>query len=204
MMKIYVKTLSVGRSVTTINKILKFDGGKISGKGTINGGILEANSHANIFDTTITVNPKAVDQYFSVAWFGANGTGADDHTPIQRSINSCIQNNIRTVFMPAGKYKISKPLIIQKQGTFCTLEILGESSFWDSNLGTELVPAFSNTFAIGIQNGKGCKIRKLKITGFFTPPFSNDRHKFFNTSFQRFQILSLRRHCYRSLYQSFF
>ncbi len=168
-------------------KILKFDGGKISGKGTINGGILEANSHANIFDTTITVNPKAVDQYFSVAWFGANGTGADDHTPIQRSINSCIQNNIRTVFMPAGKYKISKPLIIQKQGTFCTLEILGESSFWDSNLGTELVPAFSNTFAIGIQNGKGCKIRKLKITGLFTPPFSNDRHKFFNTSFQDFK-----------------
>lgn len=168
-------------------KILKFEGGKISGKGTINGGIIEANSHANIFDTTVTVNPKAVDQYFSVAWFGANGNNNDDHSAIQRSINTCIRNNIRTVFLPEGRYKISKPLIIQNEGTFCTLEMLGESSFWDSNTGSELYPTFSNTFAIGIQNGKGCKIRKLKITGLFTPPNTNDRHKFFNISFQDFK-----------------
>lgn len=72
-------------------------------------------------------------------------------------------------------------------GGFCTVEVVGESSFWDSNIGSELEPTFSNTFAIGIQNGKGCKVRKLKITGLFTPPSSGDRKKFFNTSFENFK-----------------
>jgi hypothetical protein len=168
-------------------KILKFEGGKISGKGTINGGIIEANYQTQIFDTTLTVNPKAVDQYFSVKWFGAKGNSGDDYTAIQKSISTCIKNNIRTVFIPVGRYKISKPLIIHNAGTFCTLEVLGESSFWDANMGSELFPTFANTFAIGIQNGKGCKVRKLKITGLFTPPNTGDRKKFFNTSFEDFK-----------------
>ena len=168
-------------------KLLKFEGGKISGKGTINGGTIEANYHVQIFDTTLTVNPKTVNQYFSVKWFGAAGNNADDYTAIQKSINTCIKNNIRTVFLPAGRYKISKPLIILNAGTFCTLEMMGESSFWDANTGSEIYPTFTNTFAIGIQNGKGCKIRKLKITGLFTPPNSGDRKKFFNTSFENFK-----------------
>jgi hypothetical protein len=168
-------------------KILKFEGGRFSGKGTINGGILEANYQAWIFDTTLTVNPKSTHQYFSVKWFGAAGNNTDDHAAIQKSISTCIKNNIRTVYLPAGRYKISKPLIILNPGTFCTMEILGESSFWDSNMGTEIYPTFTNTFAIGIQNGKGCKIRKLRITGLFSPPFGNDRKKFFNTSFENFK-----------------
>ena len=64
--------------------------------------------------------------------------------------------------------------------------MLGESSFWDAGMGSELYATFNNTFAIGIHNGKGCKLRKLKITGLFTPPNLNDRHKFYNTSFQNF------------------
>ncbi len=167
-------------------KILKFEGGKFTGKGTINGGIIEANYHSNIFDTTLTVNPKAVNQYFSVKWFGAKGNNTDDYTSIQRSINTCIKNNIRTVFLPVGRYKISKPLIVLNAGGFCTLEFLGESSFWDANMGSEIYSTFTNTFAIGIQNGKGCKIRKLKINGLFSPPNANDRKKFFNTSFENF------------------
>lgn len=167
-------------------KILKFEGGKITGKGIINGGIIEANYHAWIFDRSLTINPKAVNQYFSVKWFGAAGNNTDDQAAIQKSINTCIKNNIKTVFVPAGKYKISQPLIILNAGTFCTLEILGESSFWDANTGSEIYPTFTNTFAIGIQNGKGCKIRKLKISGLFTPPNSSDRKIFFNTSFEKF------------------
>lgn len=165
-------------------KILKFEGGKITGKGTINGGIIEANYQANIFDTTLTVNPKAVDQYFSAKWFGAMGNNTDAYVAIQKSIATCIKNNIRTVFLPSGRYTISKPLLISS-GSFCTLEFLGESSFW-GDVGSILLPTFTNTFAIGIQNGKGCKIRKLMINGLFTPPNTSDRHKFFNTSFQNF------------------
>ncbi|MDQ6756361.1 MAG: hypothetical protein M3004_05455 [Bacteroidota bacterium] len=184
---ISANTIINGTLTIPEGKILKFEGGKFSGKGTINGGIIEANYLANIFDSNLTVNPKAVNRYFSVNWFGATGNNTDDYSAIQKSINTCIKNNIRTVFLPVGKYKISKPLIvISNIWSFCTLELLGESSFWDANMGSELYPSFNNTFAIGIQNGKGCKIRKLRITGLFTPPSSNDRHKFFNTSFENF------------------
>lgn len=169
------------------DKVIKFEGGKFTGNGIINGGIIEANYHAWIFDTALTVNPRAVNQYFSVKWFGASGNDTDDHGAIQKAINTCIKNNIRTVYVPAGKYRISKPLIILNPGTFCTVELLGESSFWDSNMGSEICPTFTNTFAIGIQNGKGCKVRKLKITGLFSPPNTNDRKKFFNTSFEDFK-----------------
>ena len=72
-------------------KILKFEGGKLTGKGTVNGGIIEASYHTQIFDTALTVNPKAVEQYFSVKWFGATGNNTDDYAAIQRSINTCIK-----------------------------------------------------------------------------------------------------------------
>ena len=175
-----------GTLIIPAGKILKFEGGKFSGKGIISGGIIEANYHAWIFDTALTVNPAGVNQYFSVRWFGAGGTGIDDYTAIQQSVSTCIKNNIRTVFLPVGNYKISKPILLYKPGGFCTLEMLGESSFWDSNIGTELRTSFTDAFAIGIQNGKGCKIRKMRITGLFTSPSSVDRKKFFNTSFENF------------------
>ena len=184
---INANTIVNGTLTIPEGKILKFEGGKITGKGTINGGIIEANYQSFILDTTLTVNPKSVNEYFSVKWFGAAGNNTDDYNAIQKTISTCIKNNIRTVFIPFGRYKISKPLIIfNNAGSFCTVEILGESSFWDSNTGSELYSTFANTFAIGIQNGKGCKIRKLKITGLFTPPNTSDRHKFFNTSFENF------------------
>lgn len=168
-------------------KRIKFEGGKFTGNGIINGGIVEANYHAWIFDTSLTINLRGVNHFFSVKWFGASGGATDNHPAIQKSINTCIKNNIRTVYVPSGRYAISKPLIVYAPGSFCTLEILGESSFWDANMGSEIKPSFTNTFAIGIQNGKGCKIRKLKITGLFTPPGSADRKKFFNTSFENFK-----------------
>jgi hypothetical protein len=185
---VVINTNTIINGTITIpeGKILKFEGGRLSGKGTINGGIIEANYHTQIFDTMLTVNPRTVNQYFSVKWFGAKGNNTDDYTAIQKSINTCIKNNIRTVFIPVGRYKISKPLIIYGTG-FCTLEVMGESSFWDSNMGSEIYPTFTDAFAIGIQNGKGCKIRKLKFIGLFTPPSSNDRRKFFNTSFENFK-----------------
>jgi hypothetical protein len=169
------------------SKVLRFEPGcKITGHGTINGGIIEAGYQSNIFDTTLTVNPKAVGQYFSVKWFGAVGTRtADDYNAIQKSITTCLKNNIRTLFIPAGRYKISRPLILRGE-PFCTLEIVGESTFWDSNMGSEIYPDFNNTFAIGIQGGKGCMIHKLKLVGLFKPPFMNDRMKFFNTKFEDF------------------
>jgi hypothetical protein len=174
-------------------KVLRIEpGGKISGNGTIKGGILEADIHTTIFDTALTVLPAAVPQYFSVKWYGASGKqDKDDYSAIQKSINCCIRANIRTVFIPTGRYKIFHPLIIKApddggKGGFVTLELLGESSFWDANLGSEIFPQYNNTFAIGIQDGKGCKVRKLKLVGTFKAPPYNDPVKFFHTRFEDF------------------
>jgi len=202
-----IRTVLVNTSGIVINgtvtipqgKTLKIEHGfKVSGNGTINGGNIEADYQAQIFDTALTINPKSVNEYFSVKWFGATGNNTDDHTAIQKAINTCIRNNIRTVYFPVGRYKISRPLVIR--GTpvagndsskndlraFCTIELLGQSSFWDSNTGSEIFAMFNNSFAIGIQNGKGCKIRKLKISGLFTPPSSADTHKFYSLAFEDF------------------
>lgn len=176
-------------------KVLKIEQGfKITGNGTINGGNIDADYQFQVFDTTININPSSVHQYFSVKWFGAKGNNTDDYAAIQKAINTCIRNNIRTLYFPAGRYKISQPLIIRGTAldkndngrAFCTLELLGESSFWDSNMGSEIYPLYNNSFAIGIQNGKGCKVRKLKITGLFKPPAFGDTHKFYSSSFEEF------------------
>jgi hypothetical protein len=175
--------------------MIKFDNGyKLKGNGVVNGGNYDVNYQQQIFDTSLTINPQSVNQYFSVKWYGAKGNNSDDYPAIQKSINTCIKNNIRVLYIPAGRYKISKPLIIRgvdnsksgDQRAFCTLEIIGESSFWDSNMGSEIVATFNNAFAIGIQNGKGCKIRRLKISGVFSPPKVHDSKEFYGLSFDKF------------------
>jgi len=176
-------------------KMFRFENGFfIKGRGVVNGGDYDAGYQQQLFDTSLTVNPRSVNQYFSVKWFGAKGINKDDYAPIQKSINTCVKNNIHVLYFPGGRYKISSPLIIrdadnsktENQRAFCTLEILGESSFWDSNSGSEILPMFVNAFAVGIQNGKGCKIRKLKITGLFKPPASRNTKDFYSMSFDKF------------------
>ena len=176
-------------------KMFRFENGyQLKGNGVINGGNYDAGYQQQIFDTSLTVNPRTVNQYFSVKWYGAKGLNMDDYDAIQKSINVCIKNNLHVLYIPSGRYKISKPLIIRgadnskagNQSTFCTLEILGESSFWDSNSGSEIVTSFNNAFAIGIQNGKGCKIRQLKITGLFSPPSFSTMKEFYSIPFEKF------------------
>ncbi|HEY5462427.1 MAG TPA: hypothetical protein VIJ95_04160 [Hanamia sp.] len=198
-----IKTVLINSSDIVINgilnipqgKMIKFENGyQLKGSGTINGGNYDADYQQQIFDTSLTVNPRSVNQYFSVKWYGAKGNNTDDYAAIQKSINTCIKNNIRVLYIPTGRYKISKPLIIRgaddsksgNQRTFCTLEIMGESSFWDSNSGSEIVATFNNAFAIGIQNGKGCKIEKLKISGLFSPPSMRDSKAFYSLPFEKF------------------
>ncbi|MEO9147682.1 MAG: glycosyl hydrolase family 28-related protein [Ginsengibacter sp.] len=198
-----IRTVLINSADVIINGTLNIPQGKfieiengfrLKGTGIINGGSFNADYQQQIFDTSLTVNPRSVNQYFSVKWFGAKGNNSDDYAAIQKSINTCIKNNIRTVYIPAGRYKISKPLVIRGTGnpgsdnqrSFCTIEILGESSFWDSNTGSEIITMFNNAFAIGIQNGKGCKIRKIKIAGLFSPPSTRNSQEFYSLPFEKF------------------
>src|ERR1035437_2061750 len=145
----------------------------------------------NVSDIDGTINTGStgtVDQLFSIKSvkdFGAKGDGiTDDYQSIQNGINSCIANNIATLFFPTGRYKISKPLILQNGNGFVNLSIIGEGNLWNPR--SIIIPTFTNTFALGIQKGKGCKIKGLTFMGKFQPPFQDDMYKFFNSTFESF------------------
>lgn len=118
--------------------------------------------------------------------FGGDPSNKDYSDAITQGIEYCVKNNVRKLFFPLGVYNFSKSQIIKSTG-FVTLELEGESSFWDSNMGSVLNYTGTDGFAIGIQNGKGCKIRKFTINGRFQPPFGNDRKKFFASKFEDFK-----------------
>lgn len=122
----------------------------------------------------------------SVTEFGATESSPDNSDALQAAIDYCIKNQIPTLVIPKGYYRYSKSLIGMLPNQFFTLEIVGESSFWQSFGGTVLHYTGKDGFALGIQNGKGCKVRKIKFKGEFKPPFINDKLKFFNTSFEDF------------------
>ncbi len=173
-----------------------YQGNKLSGTGTLNGGIIDADHQFHIFDIDLTVNPEAVrDDKFSVRWYGAKGNGSSpDHTFIQRSIDLVIRSLgvLKTVWFPNGYYRIDEPLIAYNwNGTAysqVTIYLEGDGSFWPfSYTGPRIQATFNNSFAIGIQLGKGCRIKGLQILGKFTPPFSGATFEFFSCAFEDFK-----------------
>ena len=67
-----------------------------------------------------------------------------------------------------------------------SLSVIGESNFWGDG-GTRLFYDGTNGFAIGIQNGKGCKVKGIQFIGKFKPPFASDRKAFFKCRFEDFK-----------------
>ncbi|HVU57463.1 MAG TPA: glycosyl hydrolase family 28-related protein [Puia sp.] len=122
---------------------------------------------------------RITDQHMlDVRWFGATGNGgADDWYAIQKGINYILDNTQegRTLYFPPGVYKISRPLIIArlKNNTYrqVSMNLEGPSNAKDIAYGSaNIVPTFNNTFAIGIQLGKGVQIKDLLISGRFLFP----------------------------------
>lgn len=111
-------------------------------------------------------------------WFGATGNGStDDWYPLQKAINYILKNGNgpRTLYLPPGAYKITRPLIIARLDGNAyrqsSINLVGPAN--SKSLGTgaaRIVAAFNNTFAIGIQLGKGVLIRDLGINGKFNFP----------------------------------
>lgn len=111
-------------------------------------------------------------------WFGAGSTTSGDDWPaLQKAIDYILANDNapRTLFLPAGYYRISQPLLIARmvangyRQSSITLE--GPANSKDlSTGGATIVPTFNNSFAIGIQLGKGVLIKDLFIRGMFHFP----------------------------------
>jgi hypothetical protein len=161
--------------------ILHFgSGGHISGSGTIRGGIINAAATQWIFDTSLTLQPAATyGPYFSACWLGA-GKVADNSGPLQKSINTIIQNQqrLRHLYIPAGTYAYSRPLQVQYQykGQYAaaTLHLYGDANSWDCCAGTTLLYTGTTGYALGLQLNKGTEINNLIITGQFKAPVLPD------------------------------
>ena len=114
----------------------------------------------------------------NVRWFGATGNGsADDWYAIQKAINYLLVNTAvgRTLYFPAGTYKISRPLLIARleEGIYrhVSINLQGPASAKDLATGVACIaPTYNNTFAIGVQLGKGVLIKDLLIRGKFIFP----------------------------------
>ncbi|HUB62639.1 MAG TPA: glycosyl hydrolase family 28-related protein [Puia sp.] len=115
-----------------------------------------------------------------VKWFGAKGDGhSDDWSSIQKAITYILDHNDapRTLYFPPGTYSISRPLIIARftgnSYKQASISLTGPANSKTISTGyAALAPTFNNTFAIGIQLGKGVLIKDLVITGRFTFPNS--------------------------------
>jgi len=113
-----------------------------------------------------------------VRWFGALGdAGTDDWAAIQKGIDYVLANDHapRTLYFPAATYHISRPLLIARftgQGyRQASITLEGPVNAKDlSTGGAVIAPRFANSFAIGVQLGKGVQIRDLIIRGMFHFP----------------------------------
>jgi hypothetical protein len=114
----------------------------------------------------------------NVQWFGAVGKGSTDDAPaIQKGIDYILRSGYapRTLYFPPGLYRIDHPLLLARPTgkgyaqTSITLE--GPAGSKDLGMGSATIaPNFENSFAIGVQLGKGVLIKDLIIRGKFTLP----------------------------------
>lgn len=113
--------------------------------------------------------------------FAAKGDGVtDDAAALQAAIDFCIANQ-RKLLLPIGVYKIGVPLAIWKwSGTgfsACSLTMEGEKYTWSDEgaliKSTRIEPTFKDTFAIGIQNGRGVHIKDIVCVGLNTFDIGN-------------------------------
>jgi len=191
-----------GKTVTFQND------GCLIGIGQINGGIFNANFQKKIFSVTLTINPQGVsNKYFSVKWFGATGDGTTNDQPsIQTTINTIIRNSskVKSIFLPCGTYAIDSPIIMYKREgnayKFFDLDFIGESSFWEeSQTGTRIIANFTDTFAIGIQAGKGVRVENIKIIGKFNYAFTSPED-FYASDYENYKSIVA---CRESIYSPY-
>ena len=92
------------------NKTIRFEPGAcITGKGTLNGGIIQASYHQQLFGGDLKVNPQEKDSVFSVKWYGAKGDGiSNDRESIRLTFDMTKRIGGGNVFLPKGTYVVSR------------------------------------------------------------------------------------------------
>lgn len=125
----------------------------------------------------------AVYNHLNARWFGAKGDGVQNDQPyLQAAIDDAINNQSHNeVHIPGGNYSIDSPLLAKKHnGDFIdqsfSLTITGDEVFtYDSSIAklTTITTTFRDNFALGIQRGKGIRIKHLFFQGINTISFAS-------------------------------
>lgn len=171
-------------------KTIRFTGGRIMYKGTLKGGIIQAGLRDWIFDTSLTILCEGTYGHdFSASWFGINSKAGNNCQPLQKAINTCLQNGYRSLFIPTGKYNFSKTLQVaqtnQGRFIFSSIQINGELNFWGTGKGTTLKYNATTGAAINLQVNKGTELNNLDFSGQFISPSGPD-NVYYNITFDQF------------------
>ena len=117
---------------------------------------------SNIYNDTTSSDPAMANwQNNTLDWLA-----------LQTSINYCVNSKSnKTLFIPIGNYNISRELFIRKARNVTTYEqcqmvIEGESSYSGAT-GSIIIALFNDKFALGVQEGRGIKIKGLSFQGQF-------------------------------------
>ncbi len=125
----------------------------------------------NIFQGNALVKLDVGLEAINVKWFGATGDGmTDDADAIQRAIDACLYGNRmnKLIYLPAGDYRITKPLHLGYGNAFRTISLVGAGVAYRSEAsfgGTTIIADFAQGMAVNIQGLRNATIKDLSITG---------------------------------------
>lgn len=125
---------------------------------------------------------RIVESSLDVRWFGATGSDTtDDWYNLQRCINYAVYNDYKKIVFPGGTFYLSKGLLVWKDANndgrpeFVNITIEGTTSAYAgaSQNETVLYANNRNSFALGIEKGKGCIVKNINLLGTNQLTYSN-------------------------------
>lgn len=136
---------------------------KITGPCIIKGAIINANIYLEIFDTTVTLQSCRTPK-FSTSWFGASPLKPDNSVYLQKSITTCIANDMD--LWCAESYTILQSLLAFKivGGRYVGfgLNFYGDGDHWNQR---QTITYKGTGFAYGVQVAKGGSFRGIGLVG---------------------------------------
>lgn len=196
------QSVVISGTIDCKGKTIKFaPGSKFIGTAILYNAVIDADYQQQIFNTSISLSScNLAGDRMSVMWYGAVNDDTEDAAPaIQKTIDTAIANqsifvtpdNIKSIYIPAGSYLLNSPVIVYKWNGVrydqCTVNIIGDYDYAGTYPnGTRLNCNFRDTFAIGIQQGKSCKVEGIMFQGQFTPPALGTGYSWYSLNFEQF------------------
>ena len=107
-------------------------------------------------------------------------SGRDAAKGINQAIQDALESGVKTVKIPAGNYYLEEPINIFNKEGFACLNLIGDSSWLDWTLGTQLNMTYNEGYGIGVQLGKGVRISGVSVKGRFNPNLKDFYHQSFD------------------------